>query len=442
VTLIGGIALLLYENWQLTLMMLAIVPPLMVGVVVFGRKVRTMARAVQDRHAATAARVEEVVGAMQTVQAFVREQDEAVRYRSNIDLGLAQSFQLIRWRSSFFSVITLAVSLAIAAVVWVGGRAVVRGELSGGDLTACLLYTAMVAASVGALASLGGALQRAAGATDRLFEILQTTPDIADPVDPQPLPAGKGSVEFAGVHFAYPTRPDQPVLRGIDLSVEPGTSLALVGSSGAGKTTLTALLQRFGDVSAGHISLDGADIRTLKLGDLRGAMAIVSQEPVLFSGSIRDNIAFARPAASKEEVEAAARDAHAHEFIVRFPQGYETQVGERGVQLSGGQRQRIAIARAILANPRVLILDEATSNLDAESESLVQTALARLMQGRTTLIVAHRLSTVRDAHRIAVLDQGRLVEFGRHDELMAAGGVYRRLVEHQLFQAPAQALAT
>lgn len=435
VTLLGGIGLLLYENWLLTLMMLAIVPPLMVGVVVFGRKVRTMARAVQDRHAATAARVEEVVGAIQTVQAFVREPDEAKRYRNNIDLGMQQSLQLIRWRATFFSVITLSVSLAIAAVVWLGGRAVVKGELSGGDLTTFLLYTAMVAASVGALASLGGALQRAAGATDRLFEILRTEPQIADPKTPQELPAGKGAVQFAHVRFAWPARPDHEVLRGIDLEVAPGTSLALVGASGAGKTTLTALLQRFADPTAGHVLLDGVDIRTLRLASLRGAMAIVAQEPVLFSGTIRDNIAFGRLDATLEEIEQAAKDANAHDFVLRFPKGYDTEVGERGVQLSGGQRQRLAIARAILANPRVLILDEATSNLDAESESQVQTALARLMHGRTTIVIAHRLSTVRDADQIAVLDQGQLVERGRHDALMAQGGVYRRLVEHQLVQS-------
>lgn len=435
-TFIGGVILLFVENPKLTLMMLSIVPPLMIGVVLFGRRVRVMSRAVQDRHAVTSTRVEEVVSAMQTVQAFVREPREAGTYRGNIGAAFQQSVHLIRWRATFFSVITLSVSMACAVVVWVGGRAVVHGELSGGALAAFLAYTILVAASVGALASLGGSLQRAAGATDRIFEILRTQPDIADPVAPVPLPAGGGSVRFDDVHFTYSTRPDQPVVRGITLDVAPGESVALVGSSGAGKTTLTALLQRFQDVTSGQVLFEGVDVRRLKLADLRRAIGIVSQEPVLFSGTIRDNIAFAKPDVGQADIEAAARDAHAHEFILGFPDGYNTLVGERGVQLSGGQRQRIAIARALLADPRVLILDEATSNLDAESESLVQKALQRLMQGRTTLIIAHRLSTVRDADSIVVLDQGLLVERGRHDELMARAGVYRRLVEHQVMVEP------
>ncbi|MBI5608988.1 MAG: ATP-binding cassette domain-containing protein, partial [Deltaproteobacteria bacterium] len=321
----------------------------------------------------------------------------------------------------------------IAAVVWVGGRAVVAGELSAGDLAAFMLYTAMVAGSVGALATLAGALSRASGATERLFEILDAQPGIASPANAKPMPDGQGEILFDNVHFAYPSRPDVTVIDGVTLRVPAGKAVALVGGSGAGKTTLTALLQRFADVQGGRVLVDGVDVREVDLAQLRRVMAIVAQEPVLFKGTIFDNIRYGRPEASAADVEQAARDAHAEEFIARFPDGYQTLIGERGVKLSGGQRQRIAIARALLANPRVLILDEATSNLDAQSESLVQLALQRLMQGRTTLIIAHRLSTVRDADTIAVLERGKLVELGRHDDLLQHEGVYRRLVEHQVF---------
>ncbi|MSQ82449.1 MAG: ATP-binding cassette domain-containing protein [Myxococcales bacterium] len=437
VTLIGGIILLLFENWKLTLVMLAVVPPLAIFVVRFGRKVRGMARGIQDRLAAAGIRAQEVLGAIQTVQAFVRELDEGKAYRQRIGEAVDAQRGLIMWRSSFMALFTFAVSLSITIVVWVGGRAVLQGELSAGDLAAFLLYTAMVASSVAALASLGGSLQRAAGSTDRVFEILGEMSNIADPADPLALPDGKGHVRFDHVEFTYPTRLDRQVIQDVTLDVPAGKWIALVGSSGAGKSTLAALLQRFFDVSAGTVQLDGVDVRHLRLADLRRSIAIVSQEPVLFSGSIAENIAYGLPNATQEQIESAARDAHAHDFITSFSSGYATLVGERGVQLSGGQRQRVAIARALLADPRVLILDEATSNLDAESEALVQKALARLMQGRTALIIAHRLSTVRSAHAIAVLDNGKLVELGNHDQLLGQGGTYKRLIEHQVFAGQA-----
>jgi ABC transporter fused permease/ATP-binding protein len=437
VQLVGGLVLLTIVSWQLTLVMLAVVPPLVVGTAYFGRHIRRMSSEVQDRLAEASGRVQESFGAIQTVQAFVRETHEAADYRQRVERVFQQVLSLARWRAGFMAVVSTAGYAAVAAILYIGGRRVIAGELSAGDLTAFILYTAMIAAALGGLVGLWGALQRAAGATERLFAIIDTRPAIASPVAPRPLPAGGGAVAFEAVRFAYPSRPDQPVLRDVSLTVEPGQTVALVGPSGAGKSTLVALLLRFHDVVAGAVRFEGIDVRELALAELRRAMALVAQEPVLLSGTIRDNIAFARPEASMAEVERAARDAHADGFIARFPAGYDTLVGERGVKLSGGQKQRIAIARAILADPRVLVLDEATSSLDAESEALVQDALTRLMRGRTTLVIAHRLSTVRDADRIVVLDGGRVCEEGSHESLMRAGGMYRRLVEHQIIASVA-----
>jgi ABC-type multidrug transport system fused ATPase/permease subunit len=326
--------------------------------------------------------------------------------------------------------------VSIALMIWLGGHALIDKRLTAGDLTEFFLYTFMVAGSLAEIAGLWGSLQRAAGATERLFAIVDTVPAIRDPADPIALPetAGHaGAIRLDDVDFTYAARPNHPVLRAVSFAVEPGEVVALVGPSGAGKSTVLSLLFRFHDVDAGRITFEGVDIRRLALAELRKNLAMVAQEPVLFAGSIRDNIAYARDGVDVETVERAARDANAHEFIMSFPDGYDTVIGERGVKLSGGQKQRIAIARALVADPRVLILDEATSNLDAGSEALVQQALGRLMRGRTTLVVAHRLSTVRDADRIVVLDGGRVVEQGRHDQLMArAAGIYRRLVEHQV----------
>jgi ABC transporter fused permease/ATP-binding protein len=437
VTLVGGLVLLFVSNWRLTLAMLLIVPPLAVGAVAFGRRIRRMSKAVQDRLAEASAQVDESIGAIETVQAFTREALEVERYRGGVEAAFEQSLSLARWRATFMSTVSVAGLLAVAGLVWLGGREVIGGRLTAGDLAAFLLYTLMVTGSLGSLAGLWGSLQRAAGATERLFDIVDTAPEIRDPEHPVPLPQGPGAVRFEGVSFRYPTRPDHPVLRDVSLEVAAGQTVALVGSSGAGKSTLTALLLRFWDVDAGRVQLEGVDVRALRLAELRRAMAIVAQEPVLMSGTIRENIAYGDPSATAEAIERAARDAHAHDFITAFPDGFDTVVGERGVKLSGGQKQRIAIARALLADPRVLILDEATSNLDAESERLVQAALQRLMHGRTTLVIAHRLSTVRDADRIVVLDRGRVVEEGGHDALMARDGAYRRLVEHQLVAEPA-----
>jgi ABC transporter fused permease/ATP-binding protein len=430
--LIGALVMLFVIDVKLTLLMLAIVPPITLATIYFGRRIRKMARAVQDELAKVSGQVQESIGAIATVQAFVRESYEAGRYRGGVEQAFRQTLAMVRWRSWFMSTAMTAGYVGVTAVIWIGGRALIRGDLTPGQLLSFFLYTFIVAGALGDVSDLWSSLQRAAGATDRLFAVIDTVPAIRDPEPGRALPAGKGAIRLERVSFAYPTRRGQPVLTDVDLEVAPGEVVALVGPSGAGKSTILSLLYRFYDVDAGRVLIEGVDVRELRLGELRRALAMVAQEPVLFSGTIRDNIGYGRAGATAAEIERAARDAHAHDFITGFPDGYATVIGERGAKLSGGQKQRIALARALLADPRVLILDEATSNLDAESEAAVQAALARLMHGRTTIIVAHRLSTVRDADRIVVIDGARVVEQGRHDELMARRGTYHRLVEHQL----------
>jgi ABC transporter fused permease/ATP-binding protein len=438
--LVGGIALLFFENAKLTGVMLLVVPPLAVGVVFIGRRIRARSRSVQDRLAEASARVQEAIGAIETVQAFGREDDEAARYAGGVEAAFEAARRLAVWRGMFMSAATFAGFAAIALILWVGGREVSSGAMSGGDLAAFMLYTTLVAVALGSIANLWSSLQGAAGATDRLFEIIDTEPGIKSPVNPESLPdaTGGGEVRFEGVEHRYPTRPDATVLAGVDLVLKPGETVALVGRSGAGKSTLARLLPRFFDTTRGRVRLDGVDVRDLDLEELRRAIATVSQEPVLFSGTIAENIAYGNPEATLEEIEGAARDAYIDELVRSLPDGFETKVGERGVQLSGGQRQRVALARALLANPRVLILDEATSHLDAESEAAIQKALDKLLTGRTALVIAHRLSTVRRADRIVVLDRGQIAEQGTHDELMAAAGLYHHLVELQLLDENAE----
>lgn len=432
VQIVGALVMLFVIDVRLTGAMLAIVPPIVLTTIWFGRRIRGMQRGVRDELANVSGHVQEAIGAISTVQGFVREPHEMRRYKAGIEGAFQKTLHMVRWRASFFASAMSAGYIGVAAVVWLGGRALIAGELTPGAFLSFFLYTFIV---VGALADLAGVwegLQRAAGATDRLFAVVDTLPEIREPEAGKPLPAGGGAIRFEGVSFAYPSRRAQPVLTEVDLEIRPGEVIALVGPSGAGKSTVLSLLSRFYDVDAGRVTFEGVDVRELELKALRRSLAMVAQEPVLFSGTIRDNIGYGREGATRDEIEAAARDAYAHDFITGFPEGYDTLIGERGTKLSGGQKQRIALARALLANPRVLILDEATSNLDAESEAAVQAALARIMEGRTTIIVAHRLSTVRDADRIVVIEGARVVEQGGHDELMDRRGTYRRLVEHQL----------
>jgi subfamily B ATP-binding cassette protein MsbA len=436
--LVGGIVLLTLMQPRLTLTALGVVPLVIGSALYFGRRLRRMTVGVQDKVAEATAVAEEAFSQIRTVQSFVQEPVERNRYGERINSSVKAALIRAQLRGVFFGVLTFSTFIGIVFVLWQGGLLVLEGRLTPGELVQFLLYTITIAAAIGALASFFSSYQEAVGAAERVFEILEMHPSVADPEVPVDLPSPvRGSVEFDRVSFRYQRSPSLPwILEDIDLQCAPGEVLALVGPSGAGKTTLVSLLPRFWDVDRGRVLLDGVDVRHLRLADLRSAIGIVPQDPALFSGTIRENIAYARPGASQVDVESAARGAHAHEFIERLPLGYDTVVGERGVKLSGGQRQRIAIARAILKNPAVLILDEATSNLDTESERLIEDALSKLLVGRTTLIIAHRLSTVRRADRLVVLDRGRIVEEGSHAELLELGGLYARLYQRQFRDEP------
>jgi subfamily B ATP-binding cassette protein MsbA len=433
IALVGGVVLLTYLQPRLTLTALGVAPIVVGTAIIFGRRLRRMTTGVQDRVAEATAVAEEAFSQIRTVQSFVQEPAERGRYGERIDASVQTALRRAHTRGVFFGMLTFSTFAGIVFVLWQGGLLVLDGQLTAGSLVSFLLYTITIAASIGALASSFSAYQEAVGAAERVFEIMEMRPDIADPAVPAALPRPvRGQVAFEAVSFRYQKDPALPwTVDGVSLAVAPGEIVALVGPSGGGKTTLVSLLPRFWDVDQGRITLDGLDVRSLRLADLRESIGVVPQEPALFSGSVRENIAYARPGAGAADVEAAARAAHAAEFIERLPQRYDTLVGERGVKLSGGQRQRIAIARAILKDPAVLILDEATSNLDTESERLIEDALEKLLVGRTTLIIAHRLSTVRRADRLVVVDRGRIVEEGNHGTLLARGGLYARLYQRQ-----------
>ncbi|CAN5804422.1 ABC transporter ATP-binding protein [soil metagenome] len=431
ITLIGGVVYLFILNVRLSLVMLAIIPVVIVAAAYFGRRLRKISTEFQDRVADANATAEEAITGIRVVKSFTAEGLETSRYSALVDDSYKIALRRARVRAFFVPTVIMAMFTGIGIVLWYGSRLVLSGSLPGGDLITFLLLTVFVAGSIGSFTGLYSQLQEALGASKRIFELLDTTSDLPETATPKALGEVRGEVRFDHVSFRYGDRGDEPVMKDISRSARPGEILSLVGPSGAGKSTLVTLIPRFYDPQEGRILLDGTDVRELGLKDLRHHIGIVPQETQLFSGTVKENIRYGRPGASDAAVEDAAKAANAHEFISDFPDGFDTVVGERGVKLSGGQRQRVAIARALLKNPRILILDEATSSLDSDSEALVQAALETLMVGRTTFVIAHRLSTIRNADRILVIDDGRITQQGTHDELMRSGGTYRDLYERQ-----------
>jgi ATP-binding cassette subfamily B protein len=430
--LLGGLVLLFLTSAKLTGLVLLVVPAIIVPIVVLGRKLRKLSRENQDWIAASSGAASEALSSVQTVQAFTHEMATQAQFADVTEKSFGSAKTRIKTRAVMTIIVIFLTFAGIVGVLWIGARDVRAGSMSVGALIQFVIYAVMVAGAVGALSEIWGELQRAAGATERLVELLGTQDSVQDPTRPVALSRPvRGEIAFEDVTFRYPARPEASALNGISLHVKPGETVALVGPSGAGKTTILQLLMRFYDPQSGRITLDGLALSDMARADFRQSIALVPQDPVIFATSARENIRFGRLDASDAEVEAAAKAAAADDFLTALPQGYDSYLGERGVMLSGGQKQRVAIARAILRDAPILLLDEATSALDAESERLVQAAVEKLAEGRTTLVVAHRLATVKRADRIVVFDQGRIVAQGTHDQLVAEDGLYARLARLQ-----------
>jgi len=431
--LIGGLVMLAITSPKLTGLVVLAVPFVIAPIVLIGRKVRKLSRESQDRVADVGAGVEESLNAVRTIQAFVQENAERARFGGRVEDAFGTALKRVRARAMLTMIVIVMVFGSVGLILWIGGHDVLAGRISGGELSAFVFYAVVVAGAAGAVSEVIGDLQRAAGASERLMELLHTKPAIAAPADPVALPAQNGgsAIAFENVTFRYPSRPDRAALADFDLKIAPGETIALVGPSGAGKTTVFQLLLRFYDPQAGRILFDGVDLTQADPQAVRARMGLVAQDPVIFGADAWTNIRYGRPEATDAEVLAAAEAAAAREFLEQLPNGFNSFLGEKGVRLSGGQRQRVAIARAILRDPALLLLDEATSALDAESERLVQQALERLMVGRTTIVIAHRLATVLKADRIVVMEEGRVVAQGTHAALMAEGGLYARLARLQ-----------